>query len=39
MISENSPMEYLEAFAIVALVSVLSTVGLLKYIEKIKRGR
>lgn len=37
MISTNSPLEHLAAFAIVAVVSVLSTVGFGKYIEKIRR--
>ena len=37
MISTNSPLEYLAAFAIVAVVSALSTVGFGKYIDKIKR--
>lgn len=37
MISTNSPLEHLAAFAIVAVISALSTIGFGKYIEKIKR--
>lgn len=37
MISTNSPLEHLAAFAIVAVISILSTVGFEKYIEKVKR--
>lgn len=33
----NSPLESLAAFAIVFVVGVLSTVGLGKYIEKVRR--
>lgn len=33
----NSPLESLAAFAIVFVVGVLSTVGLGKYIEKVKK--
>jgi len=37
MISTNSPLETLAAFAIVFVVGVFSTVSLAKYIEKVKR--
>ena len=37
MISTNSPLESLAAFAIVFAVGVISTVGFGKYIEKVKR--
>lgn len=37
MISTNSPLESLAAFAIVFAVGVISTVSLAKYIEKVKR--
>lgn len=37
MISTNSPLEHLAAFAIVFAVGVLSTACLAKYIEKVKR--
>ena len=33
----NSPLESLAAFAIVCVVSVLSTIGFSSYIEKIKK--
>lgn len=33
----NSPLEHLAAFAIVFVMGVVSTVGLDKYIAKIKR--
>lgn len=36
MASNNSPLESLAAFAIVFVVSVLSTIGFGKYIEKIR---
>lgn len=35
--NNNSPLESLAAFAIVFAVGVISTVGLGKYIEKLKR--
>lgn len=38
MYPNNSPLEHLAAFAIVFVVSVISTIGLGKYIEKAKRG-
>ena len=37
MQTTNSPLETLAAFVIVFAVGVLSTVGLAKYIEMIKR--
>lgn len=37
MISTNSPLESLAAFAIVFAVGVISTVGFGKYIEKVKK--
>jgi hypothetical protein len=38
MISTNSPLEHLAAFGIVCVASVLSTVCLGKYIEKMKNN-
>jgi type II secretory pathway pseudopilin PulG len=35
--NNTSPLESLAAFAIVVVVSVLSTVGFGKYIDKVKR--
>jgi hypothetical protein len=37
MNNNNSPLESLAAFAIVFVIGVISTAGLGKYIEKIKR--
>jgi hypothetical protein len=37
MVSNNSPLESLAAFAITFAVGVLSTVALGKYIEKVRR--
>jgi len=37
MVSNSSPLESLAAFAITSAVGVLSTVGLGKYIEKVRR--
>ncbi|WP_207002119.1 hypothetical protein [Trinickia mobilis] len=37
MLSNNSPLESLAAFAITFAVGVLSTVALGKYIEKVRR--
>ena len=37
MISTSSPLESLAAFAIVFAVAAFTTVGLGKYIEKVKR--
>lgn len=34
---QNSPLESLAAFAIVFVMGVISTAGLAKYVEKIKR--
>lgn len=36
MFSNNSPLEYLAAFAIVFFTGVISSVGFSKYIEKVK---
>lgn len=38
MITTNSPLENLAAFAIVFAVGVISTVSLAKYIDKVKRS-
>lgn len=37
MILNNSPLEILAAFAIVFVGGALSAVGLVKYVEKIRR--
>ena len=37
MILNNSPLETLAAFAIVFVTGALSAVGLVKYVEKIRR--
>ena len=37
MACHNSPLESLAAFAIVFVMGVISTAGLAKYVEKIKR--
>ncbi len=37
MISTNSPLESLVAFAIVFAIGMASTVGFSKYIDKVKR--
>ena len=34
---QNSPLESLAAFAIVFAIGVLSTIGLGKYVEKLKK--
>jgi hypothetical protein len=36
VISNNSPLEYLTAFAIVFVISVILTVGVGKYIDHLK---
>lgn len=37
MILNNSPLEILAAFAIVFVTGALSAVGIVKYIEKVRR--
>lgn len=37
MIFNNSPLEMLAAFAVVFVAAALSAVGLVKYIEKMRR--
>lgn len=37
MVSNNSPLESLAAFALVLAAGILSTVALGKYIEKVRR--
>jgi hypothetical protein len=38
MCCNNSPLETLAAFAIVFVTGVISTIGLAKYVDKIKRN-
>lgn len=37
MVSSNSPLEFLAAFAIVFVAGVMSALGMTQYIDKVRR--